>query len=151
MAIWDRRPGRLPAPPPPPPRPADPAPAFLTPPAHIRAMLDRESTVSGKLSFAGPTRIDGTLRGEVRASDLLVIGECGSVDGTVRAVSLLVLGRVDGQVLGAERVEVGPQGRLTGSVETQVLVVHDGGQIEADCRVAVRRGATVVTLRPGEA
>jgi cytoskeletal protein CcmA (bactofilin family) len=148
MAIWDRRPGRLPAPAPPPPRPAEPAPAFLTPPPQVRAMLDRESTVSGKLSFAGPTRIDGTLRGEVRASDLLIIGETGSLDGTVRAVSLLVLGRVDGQVLGAERVEVGPQGRLSGSVETEVLVVRDGGQIDADCRVALARGENIHQLRP---
>lgn len=151
MGIWNRRPGRLPAPPPPPPpRTPTPAPAeFLAPPPQIRAMLDKDSEVNGKLSFSGPTRIDGTLRGEVRASDLLVIGESGLVDGTVHAMSLMVLGRVEGSVLGAERIEIGPRGTLRGSIETRTLVVQDGGILDADCKVAAPR-ATIHLLRPRE-
>ena len=84
---------------------------FLAPPQPLRATLDQESDVSGKLSFSGPTRIDGRLRGEVRGADLLVIGESGCVNGTIRATTLVVLGRVDGDVVGAERVEIGPQRR----------------------------------------
>lgn len=151
MAIWNRRSGRLPAAPPPPPRPAEPAPAeFLAPPPQVRAMLDRDSEVNGKLSFSGPTRIDGTLRGEVRASDLLVIGETGYVDGTVHAASLLILGRVEGIVQGAERVEIGPRGVLIGAIETRTLVVHEGGVLDGDCKVAASR-ATIHLLRPREA
>lgn len=151
MAIWNRRPGRLPAPPPPAPCPAAPAPAeFLAPPVQARAMLDKDSEVSGKLSFSGPTRIDGTLRGEVRASDLLIIGESGHVDGTVHAVSLLVLGRVEGSVVGAERVEIGPRGALRGSLESRTLVVHEGGVLDGDCKVASPR-ATIHLLRPRDA
>ena len=151
MAIWNRRSGRLPAPPPPAPRPAEPAPAeFLAPPPQARAMLDRDSEVSGKLSFSGPTRIDGTLRGEVRASDVLVIGETGHVDGTVHASSLIILGRVEGTVLGAERVEIGPRGVLRGAIETRALVVREGGILDGDCKVAAPR-ATILLLRPREA
>lgn len=151
MAIWNRRPGRLPAPPPPAPRPAAPAPAeFLAPPPQVRAMLDKGSEVNGKLSFSGPTRIDGTLRGEVRASDMLVIGESGRVDGTVHAAALVILGRVEGRVLGADRVEIGPQGVLRGAIETRALVVREGGVLDGDCKVAAPR-ATIHLLRPREA
>jgi cytoskeletal protein CcmA (bactofilin family) len=111
-------------------------------------MLSKESEVSGKLSFTGPTRIDGRLRGEVRGSDMLVIGEQGYVNGTIHATTLVVLGRVDGDVLGAERVEIGPRGALRGSVETRALVVHDGGQLDGDCHVAPPARATVHLLRP---
>jgi cytoskeletal protein CcmA (bactofilin family) len=150
MGIWNRRSGRLPAPPPPPaPRQAAPAPEFLAPPPQIRAMLDKDSEVNGKLSFSGPARIDGTLRGEVRASDVLVIGESGHVDGTVHAASLVILGRVEGRVLGAERVEIGPRGVLLGALETRALVVQDGGVLDGDCKVAAPR-ATIHLLRARE-
>src|SRR4029450_12812053 len=120
---------------------------FLQPPQPQRALLDKESEVSGKLSFAGPTRIDGGLRGELRGADMLVIGESGSVHGTIHAPALVVLGRVEGDVLGAERVEIGPHGALRGPMETRALVVHDGAQFDGDCRVAPLR-AKVHVLRP---
>jgi cytoskeletal protein CcmA (bactofilin family) len=135
--------------------PARPASESDAPPADFlaslvpqRALLSEESEVSGKLSFTGPTRIDGRLRGEVRGGDLLVIGESGYVNGTIQATTLLVLGRVEGEVLGAERVEIGPRGALRGSIETRALVVHDGAQFEGDCRVAPPPRATVHQLRP---
>ncbi|MGD9763655.1 MAG: polymer-forming cytoskeletal protein [Candidatus Binatia bacterium] len=149
MAIWHRRAGRLPAPPPPARRAEQAPPEFLAPPPPVRAMLDRESEVSGKLSFTGPTRIDGALRGEVRATGMLIIGETGYVDGVVRAVSLLLLGRVEGEVVGADRVEIGPTGVLSGRVETRALVVREGGTLQGECRVTAAR-ATVHVLRPRE-
>jgi cytoskeletal protein CcmA (bactofilin family) len=147
VGIWKRR---LLPPAPPVQRPAaiDRPPAdFLAPPQPQRAMLGHDSEVSGKLSFVGPTRIDGALRGEVHGTDALVIGESGYVKGTIRATSLVVLGRVDGNVLGAERVEIGPRGALHGTVETRALVVHDGAQLDGDCRIAPLR-AKVLPLRP---
>ena len=148
MGIWNRRPGRLPAAPPPPPRAAEVAPPeFLAPPPALRALLNKDSEVSGKLTFSGPTRIDGRLRGEVRGSDLLVIGESGYVRGVVRATRLVVLGCVEGDVLGAEHVEIGPHGALTGTIETRALEVREGGMLDGDVTVASPR-ATVLVLRP---
>jgi cytoskeletal protein CcmA (bactofilin family) len=149
VGIWKRRPWSLPAAPPVRTANENSAPRadFLQPPQPQRALLGKESEVSGKLSFAGPTRIDGRLRGEVRGADMLVIGESGYVHGTIHAPALVVLGRVDGDVLGAERVEIGPRGALRGTIETRALVVHDGAQLDGDCRVAPPR-AKVHVLRP---
>ena len=151
MGIWKRRLWTM-RDMPPPPRPGAEPPAprteFLQPPQPLRALLGRESDVSGKLSFSGPTRIDGRLRGEVRGDGMLVIGESGHVNGTIEASTLVVLGRVEGDVFGAERVEIGPRGALHGSVETRALVVHDGAEVEGDCRVTPPPRATVHVLRP---
>ncbi|MBI4515536.1 MAG: polymer-forming cytoskeletal protein [Deltaproteobacteria bacterium] len=100
-----------------------------------RRTLGADTVVTGRLSFTVPTRIDGTLRGEVRATELLVIGEDGFVDGTVRAQHLVILGKMRGDVRGAERVEIGPGGRLVGTIETRSLVVQEGGQLDGDCRI----------------
>jgi cytoskeletal protein CcmA (bactofilin family) len=120
---------------------------FLASVPVLRTTLGPDTSVSGRLSFTTPTRIDGTLRGEVRASDVLVIGETGFVDGTIRATNLIILGQVWGDVIGAERVEIGPKGTLNGTIETRALIVQEGGQLEGDCRIAPAR-SNVHVLHP---
>jgi cytoskeletal protein CcmA (bactofilin family) len=101
----------------------------------IRSFLDPGTQVSGKLAFMTPTRIDGKLRGEVRASDLLVISEGGQLHGTIWPTTLVVAGEVRGQILGAERVEIQPGGRVIGTIETKVLVIPEGAFFEGDARM----------------
>ena len=125
-----------------------PEPRFVAPTAAMpRSLLGADTVVTGRLSFNAPTRIDGTLRGEVRATELLVIGEGGFVDGTVRAQKLVVLGKMRGDVRGADQVEIGPGGQLTGTIETRSLVVQEGGQLDGDCRIQPAR-SNVVELHP---
>lgn len=125
-----------------PQRPVAPKPlAVRTPDAsllgyrEIRTFLDPGTQVSGKLSFSTPTRIEGRLRGEVRASDLLIIAANGSLVGTVWPRSLVVAGEIRGQILGAERVEIQPGGRVVGLIECKVLVIPEGASFEGDCRM----------------
>ena len=120
---------------------------FLDPVAVIRASLGSDAVVNGKLSFSSPTRIDGTLRGEVRSSELLIVGETGYVDGTIRAATLVLLGTLKGHIVGAERVELGPKATVRGTIDTRVLVVREGACIAGDCRVGPAR-ASVHVLTP---
>jgi cytoskeletal protein CcmA (bactofilin family) len=139
------------------PRSPEPVPRpradFLAPAPNVRESLGAEAVINGKLSFSAPTRIDGKLRGEVRADDLLVIGEGGFVGGTIRAANLLVLGEVEGEVLGADRIEIGPRGLLRGAIEANALVVREGGLLDGDCRIATlpRGRPPVMRARPAEA
>ena len=96
----------------------------------VRVSLGPDAEVTGKLSFATPTRIEGKLKGELRATDLLVIGEQAVVQANVHAEKLVVLGEVRGQVQGASRVEICSGGRLFGDIETKCLVVQDGATFE---------------------
>jgi cytoskeletal protein CcmA (bactofilin family) len=101
----------------------------------VRVSLGPDAEVTGKLSFAVPTRIEGKLKGEVRASDVLVIGPQAVVHATVQADKLVVLGEVRGQVNGASRVEICSGGRLLGDVETKCLVVEEGATFEGRSRM----------------
>jgi cytoskeletal protein CcmA (bactofilin family) len=49
---------------------------------------------------------------------------------------LVVAGEVRGQILGAERVEIQPGGRVAGTIETKVLIIADGASFEGDCRMS---------------
>ena len=96
----------------------------------VRVSLGPDAEVTGKLVFAVPTRIEGRLKGELRASDLLVIGTQAVVHANVHADRLVVLGEVRGHVTGASRVEICRGGRIFGEIETRALVVHEGATFE---------------------
>jgi cytoskeletal protein CcmA (bactofilin family) len=97
---------------------------------NVRVSLGPDAEVTGKLSFVIPTRIEGKLKGEVRASDLLVVGPEAVIQATVRAQKLVVLGEVQGEVHGATRVEICAGGRIFGDVETTSLVIEEGARFE---------------------
>lgn len=152
MAFWNRNDSKdrpSPAKPAPAPAPlkAEPAPAPKTAadekPAgaadampFLRPSLGSDTSVTGKLSFAAPTRIDGKLKGEVRANDLLLIGEQGSVEGTVNAKALILEGTVRGDVVGTEWVQVHASGRLVGSVAAHRIEIAHGAKVQARMSIA---------------
>lgn len=159
MAIWRRREREEPersAAPAPTPAERDRAPnqaaEFLAAPSAVRTSLAADSVVSGRLSFSSPTQIDGTLRGEVRTSELLIVGEGGVVEGKIHAPHLVVLGDVDGHVVCADHVEIGPLGRVQGILEAPRLTVREGGKLNAECRIGTPRpGIRVLPTRPAAA
>ena len=121
--------------------------AATSQPKVLRPSLGADTSITGKLSFEGPTRIDGKLRGEVRAGDLLVIGETGVIEGVVRAKRLIVHGQIHGEVRGAEHVEIAATGVVTGLVEAHSLIVHDGATLRAHLKLEPPQPATVHVLR----
>jgi cytoskeletal protein CcmA (bactofilin family) len=107
----------------------------------VRVSLGPDAEVTGKLSFETATRIEGKLRGEIRASDLLVIGAEAVVNATVHASKLVVLGEVRGEVLGAARVEICAGGRIFGDVQTKSLVIQEGATFEGKSRMGEHKDA----------
>src|SRR5262249_61604460 len=96
----------------------------------VRVSLGPDAEVTGKLSFVTATRIEGKLKGEVRASGLLVVGPQAIVHATVEAANLVVLGELRGQVQGAGRVEICAGGRLYGGGGPKTPVVPEGPRVE---------------------
>ena len=103
----------------------------------VRVSLGPDAQVTGKLVFSVPTRIEGKLKGELRASDLLVIGAQAVIHANVHAARLVVLGEVRGSVSGATRVEICAGGRVYGEIETRALVVREGARFEGRSKMGL--------------
>lgn len=163
MAFWNREPSKpnsreTKVTPPPTPTPAPNAPANKAAAApepaqpeatpknaaegpFLRSSLSSDTSVTGKLSFAAPTRIDGKLKGEVRAEDLLLVGEKGSVEGKVFAKALILQGSVRGDVIGTEWVQVEATGLLVGSVQSHRIDIQKGAKVQAHMSIAPAKSA----------
>ena len=122
------------APEPPKPQPVLPAstPEFLRG-EELRTSLSADAVVTGKLSFTAPTRIDGKLKGDVRCTDLLVIGPTAIVEGSVRADTVRIEGTVRGEIVETRKVVIRRGARVSGVIESEILALEDGGHLDARC------------------
>jgi cytoskeletal protein CcmA (bactofilin family) len=116
-----------------------------------RAYLDRGCRISGKLSFEGPTKIDGQVDGEITSSDTLVIGETAVVTAQIKAASVVVGGKISGDIFASERLEIRPSAKVLGNLTSPVLVVHEGATFEGHCSMQpAAREERKVTVLPKE-
>lgn len=116
------------------------------------AYLDSGSKISGKLSFDGPTRIDGQVDGEIHAKDSLTIGESAVVTAQIKAASIVVAGKISGDITATTRVEIRPSAKVIGNLVAPVLVVHEGATFEGHCSMSPEgsREERKVTMFPKE-
>jgi len=110
--------------------------------ARTRVAVGRNVNVSGKLIFHEPIRIEGRFRGEVRSPDLVVIGEEGMIEGKIFAPRILIMGELRGDVVGCDRLALGPRAKVFGNIETRTLTVAEGAYLEGNVRTMPDSGAT---------
>lgn len=98
--------------------------------SEIRSALGPGTLIEGKFAFDSPVRVDGTLRGEIHSSSLLVVGEEGVIDGLICVGNLVVFGRVKGHIVAEEIIQIGSSGEVVAEVESGQLAIDLGGLFE---------------------
>lgn len=96
-----------------------------------QTFLDRGTRFEGRILVTGVVRLDGYFKGDGRAQGTLVIGESGEIEAELEVDRFVVHGSFTGNVFAKERVEIGPTGRVHGSVTTPCLRVQDGALVTA--------------------
>jgi len=91
-------------------------------------------TIEGKIEGAGHIRIAGRFQGDVHVQGNLTIESGAKVTGGVRAATVVIGGELEGNVEGAQRVELLETGVLNGNLKAGSLTVAAGsrmrGQVE---------------------
>ena len=100
-----------------------------------RTVLFPDSSISGKLSYNLPIKIDSRFSGEIKASDLLVVGSNAQVEAHISARQLQVEGKLVGNVKVAGCLEIMPGGQFQGEFKVGELKVHPGAVCEGKGKV----------------
>ena len=122
-------------------------------PSPIDSLIGTGTTIDGNINFTGGLRIDGHVRGNVKAlgskPGTLVISELAKVEGEIDVAHVVVNGTVAGPVRATEYVELLPKARVTGNVSYKSLEVHVGaiviGQLVYE---SPQKSDKVVELKP---
>ena len=99
----------------------------------VATFIGSDTRISGDIQFVGNALIDGYLEGNVKAEgsdSKLTISEHGHVKGSIVVPHLLVNGTIEGKVCVAERLELGPKGRIIGDVQYNLLEMSIGAQVD---------------------
>ena len=103
-------------------------PARPTPPdGTVIAHGDR---LEGTLKTERSLRIAGVVEGKIEAAAAVHIDEGARVTADVSADEVVVAGRYSGKMTCRQRLEILPTGRVSGTIETAKLMLHEGGFVD---------------------
>lgn len=107
------------------------------PATEITALLGRGTHFEGKLHFEGRVRIDGSFKGEISSTDVLIIGDGAEVDAEIEAgVVIIKGGSVQGRVRAVEGIELYVPARVSGTLHAPEIFMDKGVQFSGSCTIA---------------
>jgi cytoskeletal protein CcmA (bactofilin family) len=112
--------------------PADVAPstAKRTVPREAKeSVISGEITITGKIDGAGHVRLQGKFEGDVHIQGDLTVEAGAKLKGSVRAKSVTIGGEIDGNIEGADSVEILSTGILNGDLTAGTLTVASGSRM----------------------
>jgi cytoskeletal protein CcmA (bactofilin family) len=107
-------------------------PAFLVEP---RTVLEPGASVTGKLIYDAPVKIDGRFKGEIKANSLLVLGPQAEVAANISAGQLRIEGSFIGTVSVKGWIEILPGGRFQGEIHSGKLKIYAGAVFEGNAEL----------------
>lgn len=100
------------------------------------ACISQGIRIKGEVTGSEDIFVDGNIEGKLEfANASLTVGPNGRVKADISAREVIVRGRVDGKVIGREKVQLWSTGNVAGEVQTERLAIEDGavlrGKVEA--------------------
>ena len=96
----------------------------------IDSLIGAGTTINGDVNFIGGLRVDGVVKGNIRAvgdkPGTLVLSELAKVEGEIDVGHVVVNGTVAGPVRAKEYLELLPKARVTGDVSYKTIEIHVG-------------------------
>ena len=109
-----------------------------TPAEALISIVGADMTMKGDSETDGSIRIEGTIRGDVRAGKSVVIGKDGLLEGTIYTQDAVIAGRVVGAVYAESHLELQATSEISGEIQARQMRVEDGAVFQG--QVAVGEG-----------
>jgi cytoskeletal protein CcmA (bactofilin family) len=119
-------------------------------PAKVGASIIAAGTViKGDIECSGDVRIDGTLKGNVHATNKVFIGSEGLVEGDIHCVHADVLGKVHGKIVVQDLLNLRGKAFVKGDLHTGKLQVEPSASFNGNCHMAGAPMTTSITAVSG--
>src|SRR6266852_1350728 len=96
-------------------------------PITLLTIVGEQAKMDGKFDIADSIQIECEVNGELNVGGKLVIGEKGVVNANVQTVDAVIMGVYEGNMVATGNVAIAETGRVTGNIETDSLVISQGG------------------------
>ena len=89
---------------------------YIGPTMNIKADITSDENIT----------IEGRVNGNIEVSKVLTIGRSGNVTADIKAAVVRIIGVAKGNIIASDKVEILSEGRYTGNIQSEKLVVADG-------------------------
>jgi cytoskeletal protein CcmA (bactofilin family) len=96
------------------------------------SVIGAGSVWQGNFSTEGSVRLEGRVKGEVKAAGTVHITEGAEVNATVNGKFIVIAGSFDGQLFCSDRVVLQPTSKVRGSITTRSFSVGEGAFIDGE-------------------
>ena len=105
-------------------------------------------SIKGEIVGEGDLELAGRFEGIVNVNGRVVVGERAEVDADISASNIVVGGKVRGNLNATGRVEILPQGILTGNLKSGSFAAADGALVKGE--IVVDRGRGRIEVGGGQ-
>ena len=93
-------------------------------------LISEGCRIEGRITGRGNFMINGEVEGECAIDGTVTLAKDGHWRGIIRADAVVVAGTIDGEIEGAEQVEIGSTARVSGTVSSKAIAVAEGAIVE---------------------
>ncbi|HHL40457.1 MAG TPA: polymer-forming cytoskeletal protein [Deltaproteobacteria bacterium] len=102
----------------------------------IIGFIGKGMSVEGTLSFEGTARVDGNVKGQIRADGTLIVGDGALIEAQVKVETAVVTGEIRGTLQATKRVELQRPGKVIGDIVAPTLIIGEGVIFEGNCTMS---------------
>ena len=88
-----------------------------------------DMTIVGDLDTEGVVKVEGRVRGTIRAGAQIIVAQGAVIEGDLHAREAVVAGEVHGAIHASERVELQPTAAVSGDITTRRIAVLEGARV----------------------
>jgi cytoskeletal protein CcmA (bactofilin family) len=99
------------------------------------SIIAKDMSIVGDLDTEGVVRIEGRIRGTVRAASQVLVGQGAQLEGDLHTREAVIGGEVVGAIHASERVELQATASVTGNIHTPRIAVMEGGRVSGEVRI----------------
>jgi cytoskeletal protein CcmA (bactofilin family) len=95
-------------------------------------------TIIGDVETDGVVKVEGRVKGSVRASQQILLAPGGMVEGDLQTKEAIIGGEVRGTVKADDRVEIQATSIIHGDIMTARIAILEGGQVNGEIKMGQR-------------
>ena len=109
------------------------------------SIIASDMTVIGDLETEGVVRVEGRVRGTVRAAAQVLVAAGAVIEGDLHTQEAVVAGQVSGAIIAHERIELQATAVVAGDIHTPRIAIVEGARVTGEVKMDHSGTATEAT------
>jgi cytoskeletal protein CcmA (bactofilin family) len=109
------------------------------------SIVARDMTVTGDMETKGVVKVEGRVKGTIRADAQVIISPGAVIEGDIHSKEAVVAGEIRGTINATERVELQATALVKGDISTPRISILEGGKVTGEVRMSEDENAGRLT------